>query len=86
MSMDQIYGAIILLVSIVGLVVYALLLYLYPVLVLQVTAFLLVALVLVIMGWIGYTMATTPPPAPLEIEPPASATSATTETAAKDSP
>jgi predicted DNA-binding transcriptional regulator len=82
MSKDQIYGAIILLVSIVGLVVYTLLLYWYPVVVLQITAFIAVALVLVIMGWIGYTMATTPPPAPLEIEPP---TPETSETTTKDS-
>jgi predicted DNA-binding transcriptional regulator len=82
MSKDQIYGALILLVSIVGLVVYTLLLYWYPVVVLQITAFIAVALVLVIMGWIGYTMATTPPPAPLEVEPPPPETSTT---AAKDS-
>jgi predicted DNA-binding transcriptional regulator len=81
MSKDQIYGAIICLASVVGLVAYTVLLYLYPVVVLQITAFIAVALVLVIMGWIGYTMATTPPPAPLEIEPP---TPETPETAAKD--
>jgi predicted DNA-binding transcriptional regulator len=85
MSKDQMYGAIILLVSIVGLVVYTLLLYWYPVVVLQITAFVAVALVLVIMGWIGYTMATTPPPAPLELEPTTPATPEATETTAKDS-
>jgi predicted DNA-binding transcriptional regulator len=69
MSKDQMYGAVILLVSVVGLVVYAGLLYVYPVVILQITAFVAVALVLVILGWIGWTMATTPPPAPLETEP-----------------
>jgi hypothetical protein len=63
------YGAVILLVSLVGLVAYAGLLYVYPLVVLQVTAFVAVALVLVILGWLGWTMATTPPPAPLETEP-----------------
>jgi predicted DNA-binding transcriptional regulator len=81
MSKDQIYGTLILLASIVGLIVYTVLLYFYPVVVLQITAFVAVALVLVIMGWIGYTMATTPPPAPLEVEPPAPEP---TETATKD--
>jgi predicted DNA-binding transcriptional regulator len=63
------YGAVILLVSLVGLVVYAGLLYVYPLVVLQITAFVAVAVMLVILGWIGWTMATTPPPAPLATEP-----------------
>lgn len=62
-------GAVILLVSVIGIVVYAWLLYAYAVIVLQVTAFIAVAGILGIAAWIGYTMATTPPPAPLEIEP-----------------
>jgi predicted DNA-binding transcriptional regulator len=66
MSKDQVYGAIILLVSVVGLVVYAWLLYAFATIVLQITAFVAVAFVLVIAAWIGWTMATTPPPAPLE--------------------
>jgi predicted DNA-binding transcriptional regulator len=51
------------------LVAYTWLLYSFAVVVLQITAFIAVALVLVIMGWIGWTMATTPPPAPLETGP-----------------
>lgn len=74
MSKDQTIGAIILLVSIVGLLVYTWLLYSYAVIVLQVTAFVAVAAVLLIAAWIGWTMATTPPPAPLEIEPPSTDT------------
>jgi predicted DNA-binding transcriptional regulator len=54
----------------VVLVVYTYLLYAFPLILLQITAWVAVALVLVIMGWIGWTMATTPPPAPLELEPP----------------
>ena len=66
MSKDQAYGAVILLISIVGIIVYGFLVYNWALITLQVTAFLAVALILVIAAWIGYTMATTPPPAPLE--------------------
>jgi predicted DNA-binding transcriptional regulator len=66
MSKDQVYGGIILVVSLVGLVLYSWLLYAFATIVLQITAFVAVALVLVIAAWIGWTMATTPPPAPLE--------------------
>ena len=72
MSKDQTYGAVILVASIVGLIVYSWLLYSYALIVLQLTAFVAVALVLVIMGWIGWTMATTPPPEPItDSKPPA---------------
>lgn len=70
MNKDQGIGALILVASIVGIVVYTWLLFTYPIRVLQITAFIAVALVLVIAAWIGWTMATTPPPAPLEPEPP----------------
>ena len=53
--------------SILGIVVYAVLLYLYPQPVLQITAFVAVAGILAISAWIGWTMATTPPPPPLEV-------------------
>jgi predicted DNA-binding transcriptional regulator len=68
MNKDQAIGAIILLVSVVGIAAYAWLLYAYSIIVLQATAFVAVAGILVILGWIGWTMATTPPPAPLEGE------------------
>jgi len=68
MNRDQSIGAVILLVSVVGIAVYAWLLYAYSILVLEVTAFIAVAAILVIAAWIGWTMATTPPPAPLETE------------------
>ena len=54
-----------------GIVVYAWLLYAFAMIVLQLTAFLAVAAVLVILVWIGWTMATTPPLEPIEFETPA---------------
>jgi predicted DNA-binding transcriptional regulator len=66
MSRDQTIGAIILVASLIGLAVYAVLLYFYALLVLEITAFLAVAAILLILTWIGWTMATTPPPTPLE--------------------
>lgn len=70
MSKDQLFGAVLLVVGIVGIVVYAWLLVIFPTTVLQITAFIAVAFVLGIAAWIGWTMATTPPPAPLEPETP----------------
>ena len=49
----------------VGIVVYGLLIYWWPLLVLEITAFLAVLVLLAILAWIGYTMATTPPPEPI---------------------
>ena len=68
MSRDQIMGWLILLGSIVGIVVYFYLALLSPwsILTVQVSAFLAVAAVLLIVAWIGYTLATTPPPTPIE--------------------
>jgi len=49
-------------------VVYFWLLFMSPwaTLTIQVSAFLAVGMCLLIMAWIGYTLATTPPPMPLE--------------------
>ena len=70
MNSDQILGAFILVGSVVGIVVYGALLFLLgetiSLLTLQVSAFLAVAFVLGIMAWVGYVMATTPPPKPIE--------------------
>lgn len=65
---DRVVGAAVLVGSLVGLVVYFYLLFFSPWawLVVQLSAFLAVAAVLFIWAWVGYTMATTPPPAPLE--------------------
>ncbi|MFB0543627.1 MAG: transcriptional regulator [Candidatus Bathyarchaeia archaeon] len=61
-------GAGILLGSLLGGVLYFYLLFLSPweLFTLQLTAFLAVAAVFVILAWIGYTLATTPPPMPIE--------------------
>lgn len=70
MEKDQAIGALLFVACLAGIFVYAYLLYGYAVFVLQITAFIAVALILGILAWIGWTMATTPPPAPIEIEPP----------------
>jgi predicted DNA-binding transcriptional regulator len=69
LNKDQGIGAVLLVAGIVGIVIYAWLLFAYAIVVLQITAFIAVVGVLVILAWIGWTMATTPPPAPLEPEP-----------------
>ncbi len=68
MNKDQALGLLLFLGSVVGAVLYLWLVFLSPwqMLVLQVTAFLAVGFVLFILGWIGYTLATTPPPKPIE--------------------
>ncbi len=50
------------------IVVYAWLVFLtkYDIVVLKATAFLAVAAVFGILGWVGYALATTPPPKPIE--------------------
>lgn len=65
---DRILGGLILVGSLVGVCLYFWLVFLSPwyLLIVQVSAFVAVAAVLAIMAWIGYTLATTPPPAPLE--------------------
>jgi hypothetical protein len=77
MSKDQSYGFVIFLISIVVAIVY-LVAFFAPVIGLPqfwhdwavgIPVLLFVLLVLVISGWIGWTMLTTPPPAPLEPEP-----------------
>ena len=65
MANDRTIGGAILAASAVGIVVYgALIVYAWEV-TLRVTAFVGVALLLGILAWIGYTMATTPPPEPI---------------------
>ena len=65
MANDRAIGGGILAGSVVGIVVYAILLFFWEAIVLAVTAFVGVALLLGILAWIGYTMATTPPPEPI---------------------
>ena len=68
MANDRVLGGIILLGSLAGIVIYFWLLFMSPWawLTVQVSALLAVGMVLLIMAWIGYTLATTPPPMPLE--------------------
>jgi predicted DNA-binding transcriptional regulator len=86
MSKDQAWGLAIFVLSVLGIILYGWFVYGWPLITLQITAFLAVALILVIAAWIGYTMATTPPPAPLEPEPTsvASAPTSTTDSETKD--
>ncbi len=67
-SKDQAVGALLLIVGVLGIVVYAYLVFLteYALLVLKLTGFIAVGGVLAILAWIGYTLATTPPPKPIE--------------------
>jgi len=68
MSKDQVLGAGILIGSLTGVAVYFFLVFfsVWDALTIKVSAFAAVAAVLLILAWIGYTLATTPPPAPIE--------------------
>jgi predicted DNA-binding transcriptional regulator len=67
MSRDQIIGVTLLLAGIIGIIVYAWLLFFWnPQIILQITAFVIIGGVLGVLGWIGFTLATTPPPQPIE--------------------
>ena len=65
MANDRAIGGGILIGSILGIIVYGLLIYWWPLQVLEITAFVAVLVLLAILAWIGYTMATTPPPEPI---------------------
>jgi len=68
MTDDKVLGGAILVGSLAGVVIYFWLLFMSPWawLTVQVSALLAVGMCLLIMAWIGYTLATTPPPMPLE--------------------
>ena len=68
MSNDKVIGGSILIGSIAGIAIYFWLLFMSPWswLTIQISAFTAVAMMLLIMAWIGYTLLTTPPPMPLE--------------------
>jgi predicted DNA-binding transcriptional regulator len=65
MANDRAIGGGILAGSVIGIVVYGLLIFYWPLIVLEITAFVAVLVLLAILAWIGYTMATTPPPEPI---------------------
>ena len=68
MEKDQAVGALLCVGGILGIVVYGWLVFAseWAMLVLQLTGFIAVGAVLAILSWIGYTLATTPPPKPIE--------------------
>ncbi len=68
MSRDQRIGLALLLGGILGIVIYGWLVFFSPwsQVVIQVTMFAAVSAVLGVLAWIGYTLATTPMPKPLE--------------------
>jgi len=75
---DQGIGLVILLGSILGIIVYGVLLFFFSAQVLAVTAFVGVAGIFIVLAWIGYTMASTPPPAPIEATEPTTPSKAET--------
>ena len=68
MSNDKVIGGVMLVGSLTGIGIYFWLLFMteWADLTLKASAFLAVTAVLLIVAWIGYTLATTPPPVPLE--------------------
>lgn len=68
MSKDQFIGIFLLVLCVLGIILYGWLVFLteWALLVLQLTGFVAIAGVLGILSWIGYTLATTPPPKPIE--------------------
>jgi len=70
LNKDQAMGAVIFVASLLGIIVYGWLLFfsLWTMMVLKITFFIAVAAILAILCWIGWTMATTPPPKPIEPE------------------
>jgi predicted DNA-binding transcriptional regulator len=65
LTSDKVVGALILAGSILGIIIYTGLLFFFSLILLEVTAFVGVAVLLGILAWIGWTMATTPPPEPI---------------------
>jgi predicted DNA-binding transcriptional regulator len=67
-SRDQVIGFLILLVSAAVIPAYIYLIFLtdFYLLLLKITVAVAVAGVFGVLGWIGYTLATTPPPKPIE--------------------
>jgi predicted DNA-binding transcriptional regulator len=68
MSRDQVIGVLLMLISIAVIIGYAWMLFFteWTLLLMQVTLMVAVAALLGIIAWIGYTLATTPPPKPIE--------------------
>lgn len=70
MTRDQLLGLLVFVASVIGMIIYFCLMFIPPLnqwafLVIQITMFIAVGAVLGVLAWIGYTLATTPPPEPL---------------------
>jgi len=65
---DKVIGISLLIISILVILIYGYILFFttYSLLLLKATAFIAVAIVFAVLAWIGYTLATTPPPKPIE--------------------
>lgn len=61
-------GLVLLVAGVFGILLYGWLVFLtqWSMVVLQLTGFVAITAILAIVSWIGYTMATTPPPKPIE--------------------
>ncbi|HEU97490.1 MAG: transcriptional regulator [Fervidicoccaceae archaeon] len=68
MARDKAIGGLLLIASLVIIVLYAYFVFFtsYDLILLKLTGFIAVAGVFGILSWIGYTLATTPPPKPIE--------------------
>ncbi len=68
LSRDQLIGGGLLIVSVLVIIVYGYIVFFtqWSFLLLQLTGFVAIAGVFGILAWIGYTLATTPPPKPIE--------------------
>jgi predicted DNA-binding transcriptional regulator len=68
MSKDQSIGALVLVACVLAVVVYGWLVFFsaWSLVALELTGFIAIGGILAIGAWIGWTMATTPPPKPLE--------------------
>jgi len=65
---DKVTGTGLLAIGIIGIIIYFyLLVFIDAILILQITALVGVGAIFAIIAWIGYTMATTPPPEPLDV-------------------
>jgi predicted DNA-binding transcriptional regulator len=68
MGRDQVVGALLMVLSVAVIMVYGWIVFFteWSILLLQITGFIAVLGVFGILAWIGYTLATTPPPKPIE--------------------
>lgn len=71
MHKDQLIGIGLILISVAVIILYGYLMFgpvpqIWSALALRITMFLIIAVLFGILGWVGYTLATTPPPKPIE--------------------